>query len=270
MESVGLILKKNRESKQLILSDVSKELMIPEEILNNIENCYLQNDIDIVFILGHLRSYCRFLNLNESELVTQFKNEHLPDENKSYEIKRPEVKKSYFISNKVKSFCIILIVFSSFYFLFIEVDKTEREYAIIPDLPENYISIVEQSNLDYEIKNKAKNKIKDENFAKKDIEFNSSSAIASLPKEKNYQPIIITLKILNDTWVQIRNEDNEIIFSQLMNKNDEYSYDLVKAYSITSGNAGHIMIIINQKVIGKIGKKGQVVDSFVINKDFNN
>ena len=270
MESVGQILKINRESKKLILSVVSKELMISEEILNNIENSYLQNDIDIVFILGHLRSYCRFLNLNEIELVKQFKNEFRHDENKNYEIKRPEVEKNFFISNKIKSFCIILIVFSSFYFLFIEVDKTEREYAIIPDLPENYISIVEQSNLDYEIKNKAKNKIKDENFAKKDIEFNSSSAIASLPKDKNYQPIIITLKILNDTWVQIRNEDNEIVFSQLMNKNDEYSYDLDLNYSITSGNAGHIMVIIDQKVRGKIGKKGQVVDSLVLNKDFSN
>ena len=55
-----------------------------------------------------------------------------------------------------------------------------------------------------------------------------------------------------------------------MNKNDEYSYDLDSDYSITSGNAGHILVLINQKVRGKIGKKGQVVDSLIINKDFNN
>ena len=55
-----------------------------------------------------------------------------------------------------------------------------------------------------------------------------------------------------------------------MNKNDEYSYDLDLNYSITSGNAGHIMVLIDQKVRGKIGKKGQVVDSLVLNKDFSN
>ena len=55
-----------------------------------------------------------------------------------------------------------------------------------------------------------------------------------------------------------------------MNKSDEYSYDLETNYSITSGNAGHIMVLINQKVRGKLGKKGQVVDSLVIYKDFNN
>ena len=70
--------------------------------------------------------------------------------------------------------------------------------------------------------------------------------------------------------MQLRDENDEIIFSQLMNKNDEYSYDLDTNYSITSGNAGHIMVLINQSVRGKIGKKGQVVDSLVLNKDFNN
>ena len=87
------------------------------------------------------------------------------------------------------------------------------------------------------------------------LNLSSSSAIASLPKDENYKPIIITLKILNDTWLQIRNEDDEIILSQLMNKNDEYSYDFESNYSITSGNAGHIMVLIDQKVRGKIGKK---------------
>ena len=70
--------------------------------------------------------------------------------------------------------------------------------------------------------------------------------------------------------MQIRNEDDEIILSQLMNKNDEYSYELESNYSITSGNAGHIMVFIDQKVRGKIGKKGQVVDSLVLTKDFSN
>ena len=52
MELVGQILKNHRERKKIILSDVSKELKISEEILDNIENGYLQNDIDIVFIFN--------------------------------------------------------------------------------------------------------------------------------------------------------------------------------------------------------------------------
>ncbi len=270
MELVGQILKKNRESKKLILSDVSKELKISEEILNNIENNCLQKDIDIIFIIGHLRAYCSFLDLDKEDLVKKFKNEHLPDENINIEIKRPSFEKNFFIPNKITSFCLIIIIFSSFYFLFIEVDKNERKYAIIPDLPESYVTIVEQANLDYQVENKPIENSKEEKFAKTDIGFNSSSAIASLPKDEDYKPKIITLKILNDTWVQIRNVDDEILFSQLMYKNDEYSYDLELNYSITSGNAGHIMVFIDQKARGKIGKNGQVVDSLVLSKDFSN
>ena len=67
---------------------------------------------------------------------------------------------------------------------------------------------------------------KEKNFAKIESNSNSSSAIASLPKIQNKKSPIITLKFLDDTWVQLRDLKNEIIFSQLMNKNDEYSYDL--------------------------------------------
>jgi len=109
----------------------------------------------------------------------------------------------------------------------------------------------------------------DNNFAKSESNLSSSSAIASTEKNEIYKSII-TLKFLDDTWLQLRDVNDDIVLSQLMNKNDEYSYDADLSYSITAGNAGHIMVLIDQSVRGKIGKKGQVVDSLVLNKDFNN
>ena len=91
-----------------------------------------------------------------------------------------------------------------------------------------------------------------------------------MKKNNKVKSSTITLKILDDTWVQIRDINNDIVFSQLMNKDDEYSYFLDNKYSITSGNAGHILVMINQKVRGKIGKKGQVVDSLVLSNEFSN
>ena len=161
------------------------------------------------------------------------------------------------------------MILSSFYFLFIEVDKTKREYALIPDLPENYIATIEKANLVSSLEDNIDVKKENENFAKTENSINASSAIASIAKNENYKSII-TLKFLDDTWLQLRDVNDEIVLSQLMNKNDEYSYDVDLNYSITSGNAGHIMVLIDKKVRGKIGKKGQVVDSLVLNKDFSN
>jgi len=268
MELVGQILKRNRKTKKFSLLDVSKELNISVEILENIENSNIEYHIDSVFIIGHLRSYCSFLDLNQNELINQFKKENLPKTNNKIEIERPKINNNLLFSNKIFSLSLILIILISFYFLFIEIDKPPREYALIPDLPENYLSVIERASLDNLKKNIDNSENK--NFAEIESYSNSSSAIASLSKIEDPKSLLITLKFLDDTWLQIRDKNEEIIFSQLMNQNDEYSYDLDSNYSITSGNAGHILVLIDQKVRGKIGKKGQVVDSLILNKDFNN
>ena len=270
MEFVGDILKKTREGKKILLSNVSKELKISEETLSNLENNYLPKDIDRVFIIGHLRSYCNLLNLNHNEIIESYKLQHFPLEKKNIEIEKPKLEYKFLYSNKLISFSLMLLIFGSFYFLFIEVEKPSREYAIIPDLPENYIAVVEEANLNELVNNKDNLLKPEKNFAKIESSSNSSSAVASITDNEVQKSSIVTLKFLDDTWVQLRDDNDEIILSQLMNAGDEYSYSIINNYSITSGNAGHILVMINKKVKGKIGKKGQVVDSLVINQNFNN
>ena len=40
--------------------------------------------------------------------------------------------------------------------------------------------------------------------------------------------------------------------------------------NLTTGNAGNILVLINGNAKGKVGKKGEVIDSLVISSDFNN
>ena len=270
MQLVGDILKKTREDKKISISHASRELKISNELLNDFENNYLQKHIDKVFIIGHLRSYCSFLDLNHYKIIELYKLQHFPLEQKKLEIERPKFEYKFLYSNKLISVSLIIFIFCSFYFLFIEVDKPTREFAIIPDLPENYLAIVEEANLNDFADNQNAKINPEKNFALIESSQNSSSAIASTPNNEFDKSPTVTLKFLDDTWVQLRDENDEIILSQLMNEGDEYSYSIDNKYSITSGNAGHILVIINQSVKGKIGKKGQVVDSLVINKNFNN
>ena len=55
-----------------------------------------------------------------------------------------------------------------------------------------------------------------------------------------------------------------------MDKNEEYTYKMNLNYNITAGNAGNILVLINKDVRGKIGRYGEVVDSIVLNNNFNN
>ena len=173
MELVGDILKKTRENRKISLSNISKELKISEEILTNLENNHLQKNIDRVFIIGHLRSYCSFLNLNHNEMIELYKLQHYPSEKKNIEIEKPKLEYKFLYSNKLISISLMLLIFGSFYFLFIEVEKPSREYAIIPDLPENYIAVVEEANLNELVNNKNNLLNPEKNFA--EIESSSNS-----------------------------------------------------------------------------------------------
>ena len=100
------------------------------------------------------------------------------------------------------------------------------------------------------------------------IEMNTSAAIASIDDE--ILSDLVTIKSLSPTWIQLRNINNDIVHSSLMQINDEYSYFLSEDYRITTGNAGNLVILINGKVKGKLGKKGEVIEKLIISSDFFN
>ena len=73
MESVGQKLKKNRELKKLKITAISKELKISEKLLIDFENDQIQSNINIVYLIGHLKSYCIFLGLDHIHLIEEYK-----------------------------------------------------------------------------------------------------------------------------------------------------------------------------------------------------
>ena len=154
-----------------------------------------------------------------------------------------------------------MVVFTSFYFLFVDQDNNEINFALIPDIPESLEPIVEKANT-------FDNLSQSSEINKSDL-INNSSAIASIELDENVTTVA-TLKMLNPTWLQLRDEENNIVLSKLMDKDEEFSYELKLNYNITAGNAGNILVLIDDEVRGKIGKYGDILDSFVLYKDFTN
>ena len=105
---------------------------------------------------------------------------------------------------------------------FIDVEKTNRDYALIPDLPENYIAVVEEANLNDLVNNKNTLLSSKKNYAEIESSPNSSSAIASIPDNEFQKPSIVTLKFLDDTWVQLRDKNDEIVTN--IDLDTEYRY----------------------------------------------
>ena len=55
-----------------------------------------------------------------------------------------------------------------------------------------------------------------------------------------------------------------------MQRGDEYSYSQKDNLSLTAGNGGNIIISFNGLVKGKAGRLGEVIDSLIIDNNFNN
>ena len=262
MKTVGQILSIERNSKNLSVSDISFELKISKSIIIDLENDNIKNNSNIIFIIGHLRSYSNFLELDTNTVIEKFKDElsfNIKEEKKYI---TPIVENNFFKIEKFFAASLILIIFTSFYFLFIDEKDNKNNFALVPDIPESLEPIVEKANT-------FNNNLSQSDDVDKSNLINNSSAIASIEFDKDVT-VVATLKMLNPTWLQLRDESNNIVLSKLMEKDEEFSYELKLNYNITAGNAGNILVLIDGDVRGKIGKYGDIIDSFVLYKDFTN
>ena len=262
MDTVGKILSIGRNSKNLSINDISIELKISKSIIIDLENDNIKNNPDIIFNIGHLRAYSNFLELDTDQIIVKFKNDLSINTKEEKKNITPIVENSFFKIEKFFAASLILIIFTSFYFLFIDHNDNEINFALVPDIPESMEPIIEKANT---FNN---NLSKNSDINNSDL-INNSSAIASTELKKDVTSVA-TLKILNPTWIQIRDKSNNIVLSKLMDKDEEFSYALKLNYNITAGNAGNILVLINRDVRGKIGKYGDILDSFVLYKDFTN
>ena len=261
MKTVGQILSVERNSKNLSIRDISIELNISKNIIIDLENDNIKNNQDIIFNIGHLRSYSNFLELDTDNIIEKFKVQVSFDIKEEKKNISPIVENNFFKIEKFFAASIILILFTSFYYLFIDQNNNEINFALVPDIPESLEPVVEKAN--------TFNNMSQSSDEKKSDLINNSSAIASTKVDENMHTVA-TLKILNPTWLQLRDQANNIVLSKLMDKDEEFSYKLKLNYNITAGNAGNILVLIDGDVRGKIGKYGDIIDSFVLFKDFTN
>ncbi len=261
MKTVGQILLIARNSKNLSIIDISIELKISKSIIIDLENDNIKNNPDIIFNIGHLRSYSNFLELDTDTIIQKFKDQVSFNSKEEKKNITPIVENNFFKIEKFFAASLILIIFTSFYFLFVDQNDNEINFALIPDIPESLEPIVEKANT-------FDNLSQNSDINKSDL-INNYSALASTEFDEDVTTVA-TLKILNPTWLQLRDESDNIVLSKLMEKDEEFSYDLKLNYNITAGNAGNILVLIDDEVRGKIGKYGDILDSFVLYKDFTN
>jgi len=287
MENIGKILKKARKSRNLKLETLSKVLKISIDYLQSIENGNSKNLPGEPYNWGFIKTYSNYLNLdidyiynlykNENNIVIKSKELHLPTFTNNYQL--------YYLKYGFLGILTTILLYTFYNFFYLQTNLDER-YALTPEPDEVMLAQIEEEELKRSIEEIKKFKIKQKEEQKNSLE--SSKIYETATNEKidvsninsanaNFNQEIseninnkITLKLLNDTWIQIKGPNEEIIISKLMKKNEEFILNTYEYYFITTGNAGNVKILIDNKNYGKLGKKGEVLNSFKLTEDFNN
>jgi len=277
MEKIGEILKKTRKDRRVTLEELSRNLNISREIISALENCNYEGMPGEPYTSGFIRSYSNYFNLDTDFIINKYKDE------KSVEVLVPDLKMpvainpSYYVYFKYgfTSFILIslIVVFYNFFYLQTNLDEI---YAITPDLENEMIALVEEEDLkislkrleDFKTKEQERKKLLIDDIIKSKVNdsLSKNSAVANISEEINEKTIV--LKFLGDTWVQIKDSKDKLIINKLMKMNDEFILDASSYYFLTTGNAGNIQVMKNNKIINKLGKKGEVLNAFQLSSDF--
>jgi len=118
MITVGTILKRERERKGLLLSDIEKQIKVREKYLKAIEDENWNFFSSKIYITGILSNYSKVLNLDQKKVLAFFRRDY----EKKEEVKFKRKVQSGYLNSETKIFfkigLIILSLFFISYFIF--------------------------------------------------------------------------------------------------------------------------------------------------------
>lgn len=225
METLGELLKKERESQNKDLKKIAKELKISSRYLEALEeDKFDEVTLADIYKKGILRNYARYLKIDEKLVLDLYNQQY--EKPVQEEIKREEKKERSFIF--VIYIIVGIIILSSFYIAY----KSSSKPTVIPQPLPTY---TESAKEPY------------------------TPTISPIIPPQREVVLTPTIKVVakERTWIRATYED-KIIFEGILKEGDTktwtYSY-----LNLHVGNAGGIEIFYNEKSLGVLGKKGEVI-----------
>lgn len=238
-ETIGTYLKRVRSTCGHTLEDVAHVTKINLRYLEAIENDEFSKIPGDTFLKGFLRSYARFLNIDEHELTGKLKEKNKTESNtlKIHTHEEYKKHKGNGISVTPKNIKIIL--------------TTAGGLIVIILLVLFFSSGRETSTVQ----------------SSKNIHVNSNSAVDEVkqiqPVQGSVQPVVLKVYAKELTWMQA-NIDGNNIQEKLLKPGEEASWNAQEKIIITVGNAGGIDLEINGKKQEPLGKSGGVLKGVVV------
>ena len=257
-----------RESKNFTQKQASDLLNININIIINLERGDLDKLENNVFVLGHIKTYLKWLNLEYQLFFQKINSKKIHINEKKDKLK---ILSKFSLNLKIK-FGKINILTTLIIFSFISsaiiislwiltnnkkseyLNENTKVYENINNMKIKEIENIEEKNIDIDEIND--NTVNNSNIDNENNDIKIDEAIN-----------IKTIKIIaiNDSWIEIQNKNGKIIISKILKKNENIKIDYDKELKLLAGNAGGINIEINNTVIKNLGKDGEVKRDISLN-----
>ena len=255
-------LKKNivnaRKIKNLSIKEASQILNISEDIINKLEEGNFEEINKDIFIIGHIRTYLNFIEIDPKLLIDNYKPKKIILKKNNQNIILPY---SFNISRKY-IFLISIILFFFLLIIYKEINTVNKINIINDENTEKEIeNIKDQEKAIQDIRDLEENKVINSEIDENKIEYQSDDIISSEKENIDF----IFIEASEDSWIEIQDNNTKVIVSKIIRKDETIKLPYQKDLILVTGNAGGIIIKIDNNIINKIGEAGEVKRNISLN-----
>jgi len=242
MEKIGEILRKRRLEKELSFDEIEKSTKIRRRYLEALENEEWDIFPGTVYLKGFLKTYCRYLDLNETGYIAVLEEQLTP---------RPSAEP---LPEKIEL-----------------PGRPRRKIAVILGIIAIIILLSSQFvynkyfNQPLTVVNTPPAAPGDNNPAlPSEPPFSGTTGQIEEPQEEEGSPpettsLTLRIKVIDyKCWVIVK-DGNEQVYEGILNKGEEKTFAGLSQVYFGLGNSGDVEVYLNDRYLGVLGTKGEVV-----------
>jgi len=265
---VGEALRRTREFYGKTIEDVEHALRIRGSQLNAIEHGKVSALPGRVYAIGFVRSYAEYLGLDGGRIVHLFKVQYMDGQGKdrlSFPVPASETKTPalWLVSGT-------LVLASAFMIGWHHFNKPDRSIVQeVSDLPKHI-----ENHVNEELLINALDAPLQEAAAREQVGVVDDTVTAGAMQEPEVENMGgmqqngIILKILDDSWVEIKDGEGGILVSRVLEKGEEYFVPDNPGLSMSLGNAANVEIIVEGRALKPLGMDGDVRRGIPLNTTY--
>lgn len=252
--TVGEILRRTRLHYNIKYDQIERDLRIKAEHIEALEYNLVDRLPGRVYVFGFVRTYSEYLGLDGEKMVALLKKQAgrkvekikpvltLPQEDE--EQSSPG---GYVIAGSAIVLLASLLIFSGL--------TSQNAPEEIPPVPKELSAQLTAPQKPEPAKPPA-------------LETSEQATQPAATAEKPTAPHPLILKATENTWLEIKGSDRKVVFSRVLNKDEEYWVPVDQTdLSMTLGNAGGLLIVLEGQTLPLLGKTGQVKRNVSLNPE---